>query len=127
MSSNLIIVESPAKAKTIKKFLGAKYTVRASMGHVRDLPKKKLSVDTEHNYKPDYEVSPDKKKIVRELNSLVKPTTTVWLATDEDREGESIAWHLAVALKLKKGHTRRIAFHEITKGAVTKALENPRE
>ncbi|MBI5411681.1 type I DNA topoisomerase [Candidatus Peregrinibacteria bacterium] len=127
MSSNLIIVESPAKAKTLKKFLGTKYTIRASMGHIRDLPKKTLGVDVDRHYKPEYEISPDKKKVVRELTSLLKLDTTVWLATDEDREGESIAWHLAIALKLKKGHTKRIAFHEITKNAVLKALENPRE
>lgn len=127
MSSNLIIVESPAKAKTLKKFLGAKYTIKASMGHVRDLPKQHLCIDVEDGYKPTYAVSPDKKKVVKELQGLVKPTSTIWLATDEDREGESIAWHLAIVLKLKKGQVRRIAFHEITKDAVLRALENPRE
>ncbi len=125
---NLIIVESPAKAKTLKKFLGAKYTVKASMGHIRDLPKKTLSIDVEHDFKPEYEISPDKIKIVAELRKAVKKghDTMVWLAPDEDREGESIAWHLVHALGLKKGEFKRIAFHEITKTAVLKALENPR-
>lgn len=126
--NHIIIVESPAKAKTIKKFLGAKYNVKASMGHIRDLPKKILAIDTENNFKPDYEISPDKVKIVKELKTLVNkyPDTMVWLAPDEDREGESIAWHLVHALGLKKGSFKRIAFHEITKPAITKALENPR-
>ncbi len=126
--NHVIIVESPAKAKTLKKFLGAKYTIKASMGHIRDLPKKKLSIDVEHDFKPDYEISPDKTKVVKELKTAIKksPETTVWLASDEDREGESIAWHLIYALGLKKGQYRRIAFHEITKPAILKALENPR-
>ncbi len=126
--NHLIIVESPAKAKTLKKFLGAKYTVKASMGHIRDLPKKTIAIDTEHDFKPEYEISPDKTKIVKELKAAVRklPDTIVWLAPDEDREGESIAWHLVYALGLKKGQYRRIAFHEITKPAVLKALENPR-
>lgn len=126
--NHLIIVESPAKAKTLKKFLGAKYAVKASMGHIRDLPKKTLAIDIEHDYTPEYEISPDKKKVVKELKDAVKkaPDTIVWLAPDEDREGESIAWHLVYALGLKKGQFRRIAFHEITKPAVLKALENPR-
>ncbi len=126
--NHLIIVESPAKAKTLKKFLGAKYAVKASMGHIRDLPKKTLAIDVEHDFKPEYEVSPDKKKIVKELKDAAHklPDTIVWLAPDEDREGESIAWHLVYALGLKKGQYRRIAFHEITKPAVLKALENPR-
>ena len=125
--NHLIIVESPAKAKTLKKFLGAKYTVKASMGHIRDLPKKNLSIDVEDDFKPDYEITPDKKKIVTELKKEAKkPDTMVWLASDEDREGESIAWHLVYALGLKKGEFKRIAFHEITKPAVLKALENPR-
>ena len=126
--NHLIIVESPAKAKTLKKFLGAKYAVKASMGHIRDLPKKTLAIDIEHDYTPEYEISPDKKKVVKELKDAVKkaPDTMVWLAPDEDREGESIAWHLVYALGLKKGQFKRIAFHEITKPAVLKALENPR-
>ncbi|MBN1258872.1 type I DNA topoisomerase [Candidatus Peregrinibacteria bacterium] len=126
---HVIIVESPAKAKTLKKFLGAKYNVKASMGHIRDLPKKTIGIDVKNDFKPQYEISPDKKKIVKELSALVHkiPNTTVWLATDEDREGESIAWHLVHALGLEKSHTKRIAFHEITKNAVLKALENPRD
>lgn len=126
--NHLIIVESPAKAKTLKKFLGAKYAVKASMGHIRDLPKKTMAIDVEHDFTPEYEISPDKKKIVKELKDAAHkiPDTMVWLASDEDREGESIAWHLVYALGLKKGQFRRIAFHEITKPAVLKALENPR-
>lgn len=125
--NHLIIVESPAKAKTLKKFLGAKYTVKASMGHIRDLPKKTLAIDVDHEFEPSYEISPDKKKVVAELKKEAKkPDTMVWLAPDEDREGESIAWHLVYALGLKKGEFKRIAFHEITKPAVLKALENPR-
>jgi len=126
--NHLIIVESPAKAKTLKKFLGAKYAVKASMGHIRDLPKKTIAIDVEHDFTPEYEISPDKLKIVKDLKDEIKkgPETTVWLAPDEDREGESIAWHLVYALGLKKGQFKRIAFHEITKPAVLKALENPR-
>lgn len=126
--NHIIIVESPAKARTLKKFLGAKYNVKASMGHIRDLPKKELGIDTDHDFKPKYEISPDKKKIVKELKELVHKyeDTMVWLASDEDREGESIAWHLVIALGLKKSHYKRIAFHEITKPAVLAALENPR-
>jgi DNA topoisomerase-1 len=126
--NHLIIVESPAKAKTLKKFLGAKYNVKASMGHIRDLPKKTLAIDVENEFEPQYEISPDKKKIVKELKDTIKkvPETMVWLAPDEDREGESIAWHLVYALGLKKGQFKRIAFHEITKNAVVHALENPR-
>lgn len=127
--NHIIIVESPAKARTLKKFLGAKYNVKASMGHIRDLPKKELSIDIKNDFKPSYEISPDKKKIVKELKELVHKykDTMVWLAADEDREGESIAWHLIYALGLKKSHYKRIAFHEITKTAVLAALENPRE
>ena len=126
--NHLIIVESPAKAKTLKKFLGAKYAVKASMGHIRDLPKKTIAIDVEHDFTPEYEIPADKQKIVKELKDAVKkaPDTMVWLAPDEDREGESIAWHLVYALGLEKGHFKRIAFHEITKPAVLKALENPR-
>ncbi len=130
--NHIIIVESPAKARTLKKFLGAKYNIRASMGHVADLPKKELGIDVDHDFTPQYEVTPDKRKIVKELKDLIKKQeshgeTTVWLASDEDREGESIAWHLFDVLKLKKAHTKRIAFHEITKPAILKALENPRD
>jgi len=126
--NHLIIVESPAKAKTLKKFLGAKYAVKASMGHIRDLPKKTLAIDVAHDFTPEYEISPVKKKVVKDLKDAVgkAPDTIVWLAPDEDREGESIAWHLVYALGLKKGQFKRIAFHEITKPAVLKALENPR-
>lgn len=126
--NHIIIVESPAKARTLKKFLGAKYNVQASMGHIRDLPKKDLSIDIENNFEPKYEISPDKKKIVKDLKTLAHKyeDTMVWLASDEDREGESIAWHLVHALDLKKGHFKRIAFHEITKTAILNALENPR-
>ncbi len=126
--NHLIIVESPAKAKTLKKFLGAKYAIKASMGHIRDLPKKTLAIDIDNDFEPQYEISPDKKKIVKELKDAVHkvPDTMVWLAPDEDREGESIAWHLVHALGLERGHFKRIAFHEITKPAVLNALENPR-
>ncbi len=126
--NHVIIVESPAKARTLKKFLGAKYNIKASMGHIRDLPKKELGIDVKKDFEPKYEISPDKKKIVKELKDLVHkyPDTMVWLAADEDREGESIAWHLVHALDLKKDHYKRIAFHEITKPAILSALENPR-
>jgi DNA topoisomerase-1 len=126
MSKNLVIVESPAKAKTIQNFLGKDFTVKSSMGHVMDLNKKKLSVDIEHDFEPEYEISPDKKKIVSELKKLAKEADTVWLASDEDREGEAIAWHLYNALGLDDAKTRRIVFHEITKNAIKNAIENPR-
>ncbi|MBP1664596.1 MAG: topoisomerase [Bacteroidetes bacterium] len=127
MSNNLVIVESPAKAKTIEKFLGKDFEVMSSMGHIRDLGEKGLGIDFENNYAPQYEVSADKKKIVAELKKEAKKATTVWLASDEDREGEAIAWHLADELKLKKENTRRIVFHEITKDAILHAIEHPRE
>ena len=127
MSKNLVIVESPAKAKTIGKFLGNEFEVMSSMGHIRDLSEKGLGIDFENNYAPQYEVSADKKKIVSELKKAAKSSETVWLASDEDREGEAIAWHLAEELKLKKENTRRIVFHEITKDAILHAIENPRE
>lgn len=127
MSKNLVIVESPAKAKTIGKFLGNEFEVMSSMGHIRDLSEKGLGIDFENNYAPQYEVSADKKKIVSELKKAAKSSETVWLASDEDREGEAIAWHLAEELKLKKENTRRIVFHEITKDAILHAVENPRE
>ncbi len=126
MEENLVIVESPAKAKTIEKFLGKNYTVTSSFGHIRDLAKKNLGIDIEKNYEPDYIVSEDKKKVVTELKKLAKKAGTVWLASDEDREGEAIAWHLAEVLNLKPETTKRIVFHEITKGAILKAIENPR-
>lgn len=125
MSKNLVIVESPAKAKTIEKYLGKDYTVKSSFGHVRDLPKKGLSIDKANAFTPTYEISPDKKKVINELKKLSKGAE-VWLATDEDREGEAIAWHLAVALGLDTKKTKRIVFHEITKPAILNAIENPR-
>lgn len=126
MSKNLVIVESPAKAKTIAKFLGKDFVVKSSFGHVRDLPKKGMSVDIAHNFKPQYEVSPDKTKTVRELKAAAKKAETVWLASDEDREGEAIAWHLSEVLALKPTHTKRIVFHEITKPAIEEAVKKPR-
>lgn len=125
MSKNLVIVESPAKAKTIQKYLGKDFDVKSSFGHIRDLPKKGMGIDLE-TFTPDYEVSADKKKLVAELKAAVKKADIVWLASDEDREGEAIAWHLAQELKLKEENTRRIVFHEITKNAILKAIENPR-
>lgn len=126
MSKNLVIVESPAKAKTIQKYLGKDFQVKSSFGHIRDLPKKGMGIDLE-TFTPDYEVSEDKKKIVSELKNAVKNAETVWLASDEDREGEAIAWHLAQELKLKDENSKRIVFHEITKNAILKAIENPRK
>lgn len=126
MGENLVIVESPAKAKTIEKFLGSGFTVKSSFGHIRDLSKKNLGIDIENGFEPDYLISEDKKKIVSELKSLAKKADTVWLASDEDREGEAIAWHLQEALGLKKEKTKRIAFHEITQDAILNAIENPR-
>ncbi|VBB47362.1 DNA topoisomerase 1 [uncultured Paludibacter sp.] len=128
MSNNLVIVESPAKAKTIEKFLGKDFEVMSSMGHIRDLSDKKgMGIDFENNYAPQYEVSSDKKKIVSELKKASKEAQVVWLASDEDREGEAIAWHLFEELKLKKENTRRIVFHEITKDAILNAIESPRD
>jgi DNA topoisomerase-1 len=127
MAKNLVIVESPAKAKTIEKFLGKDFTVKSSFGHIRDLPGKDISVDIDNNFEPNYVIPTDKKKIVSELKKLAKSAEMVWLASDEDREGEAIAWHLLEALKLKEEKTKRIVFHEITKSAITKAVENPRK
>lgn len=127
MSKNLVIVESPAKAKTIAKYLGKDFIVKSSFGHVRDLPKKGMSVDIEHGFKPLYEVSPEKTKTVRELKAAAKGAELVWLASDEDREGEAIAWHLSEVLDLKADKTRRIVFHEITKPAIEEAVKNPRK
>ena len=126
MPKNLVIVESPAKAKTIQKYLGKDFEVKSSFGHIRDLPKKGMGIDLS-TFTPDYEVSADKKKIVAELKDSVKKAEMVWLASDEDREGEAIAWHLAQELKLKDDNTKRIVFHEITKNAILKAIENPRK
>jgi len=125
-TNNLVIVESPAKAKTIENYLGSSFHVLSSYGHVRDLPKKGLSIDIENNFTPSYEVSPDKKEIVATLKKEVKKADIVWLATDEDREGEAISWHLYETLELKDKETRRITFNEITKNAILKAIENPR-
>ena len=127
MAKNLVIVESPAKAKTIEKFLGSDYQVESSYGHIADLPSKEIGVDVENGFKPKYEVSPDKKALVTKLRGLAKKADMVWLASDEDREGEAISWHLAEELKLDKSKTKRIVFHEITKTAILKAIENPRE
>ncbi len=127
MAKNLVIVESPAKAKTIEGFLGKDYVVKSSFGHVMDLNKTKISVDTEKDFEPNYEISPDKKKVVAELKKLAKAAEMVWLASDEDREGEAISWHLFNALNLKEEKTKRIVFHEITKNAITSAIESPRD
>ena len=127
MIENLVIVESPAKAKTIERFLGENYVVKSIFGHIRDLEKKDLGIDIEHNFQPKYEISPDKKAIVKELKQLAKEAKTVWLASDEDREGEAIAWHLFEVLGLKKENTKRIVFHEITKDAILHAINNPRD
>lgn len=126
MSKNLVIVESPAKAKTIEGFLGNDFTVRSSFGHVRDLAKKGMAVDVEHNFEPSYEVSADKQKVISELKKLSKGAEMVWLATDEDREGEAISWHLYETLNLEEKKTKRIVFHEITKPAIQNAISHPR-
>ncbi len=126
MVKNLIIVESPAKAKTIEGFLGKDFLVKSSFGHIRDLSKKNLSIDVANGFIPSYEISPDKVKTVNELKKLSKDAEMVWLASDEDREGEAISWHLVEALKLDEAKTKRIVFHEITKSAITEAIENPR-
>lgn len=127
MSKNLVIVESPAKAKTIGKFLGPDFKVMSSYGHIRDLKKKNFSIDVDNGFEPVYEIPDDKKALVAELKKSAKEAETVWLASDEDREGEAIAWHLFEVLKLKPGNTRRIVFHEITKNAILHAIENPRD
>ena len=125
MSQNLVIVESPAKAKTIEKFLGPGYIVKSSIGHIRDMPKKDMGIDIENNFQPTYTISTDKKKVVADLKKSAKAATKIYLATDEDREGEAIAWHLQQALSLAED-TPRIVFHEITKGAITEAISKPR-
>jgi DNA topoisomerase-1 len=127
MENNLVIVESPAKAKTIKKFLGDDFVVKSSFGHIRDLSKKNLGIDIEKGFLPEYEIPADKKKVVAELKKAASQVQTVWLASDEDREGEAISWHLSEVLKLKKSETRRIVFHEITKDAIQNAIKNPRD
>jgi DNA topoisomerase-1 len=126
MPQHLVIVESPAKSQTIKKFLGEGYEVKASYGHVVDLPTKGMGIDIEHNFTPQYEVSPEKKRVVAELKSLAKKADKVWIATDEDREGEAIGRHVANQLGLDIAKTPRIVFHEITKTAIDKAIQNPR-
>jgi DNA topoisomerase-1 len=127
MVKNLVIVESPAKAKTIEKFLGKEFVVKSSYGHIRDLEKKGFGIDIENNFEPKYVVSTDKKAVVKELKTLAKEAEIVWLASDEDREGEAIAWHLKEALELDDSKTKRIVFHEITKNAIQEAVKNPRE
>ena len=128
MAKNLVIVESPAKAKTIEGYLGKDFLVKSSIGHIRDLPKKGgMGIDIENGFAPNYEVSEDKKHVVADLKKHVKVADTVWIATDEDREGEAIAWHLQEVLNLEKKDTKRIVFHEITKKAITNAVKNPRE
>ena len=126
MSKNLVIVESPAKAKTIEGYLGKDFTVKSSYGHVRDLVKSGMGIKLDQNFEPVYEISPDKEQVINELKRLAKKAETVWLATDEDREGEAISWHLCEALGLDEKTTKRIVFHEITKKAIVKAIENPR-
>ena len=127
MQKNLVIVESPAKAKTIEKFLGKDYKVMSSYGHIRDLKTKDFSIDLEHNYAPEYVIPSDKKKLVTELKNEAKKAEQVWLASDEDREGEAISWHLYEVLGLKPENTKRIVFHEITKNAILHAIETPRD
>ena len=126
MSKNLLIVESPAKAKTIEKILGPDFIVKSSFGHVRDLEKGGLGIDVKNKFKPNYVVTPDKQRVVKELKELAKKAEEVWLATDEDREGEAISWHLCKVLGLDEHITKRIVFREITKPAILKAVQNPR-
>ncbi len=126
MSENLLIVESPAKAKTIEKYLGKDFKVQSCFGHIRDLPKGKIAVDIDKNFEPEYTVPKDKAKIVSALKAAAKKAKEVWLATDEDREGEAISWHLCHVLGLNIEETKRITFHEITKSALLEAIENPR-
>ena len=127
MGKNLVIVESPAKAGTIQKFLGEDYVVKSSFGHIRDLNESELSIDVENGFRPEYVIPADKKKVVTDLKKAAKAVDTVWLASDEDREGEAISWHLFETLDLKKENTKRIVFHEITKTAILNAIENPRD
>ena len=127
MPKNLVIVESPAKAKTIEKFLGKDFQVESSFGHIVDLPSKELGVDVDNDFKPSYTVSSDKKAVVKKLKELADKAETIWLASDEDREGEAISWHLAEELKLDKSKTKRIVFNSITKSAIQRAIESPRD
>jgi DNA topoisomerase-1 len=127
MATKLAIVESPTKAKTIGKFLGNDWAVESSFGHIRDLPKSQLGIDVENNYEPTYVIPVKSRKVVNGLKKKITKTTEVYLATDEDREGEAIAWHLIQALKLKPEQTKRVAFHEITKPAVAEAIAHPRQ
>src|ERR671921_680093 len=126
MSKNLLIVESPAKAKTIEKILGKDFEVKSCFGHIRDLEKEEMGIDIKNGYTPRYIVPDEKTKVVQELKSIAKKSDEVWLATDEDREGEAISWHLCEVLGLDPKTTKRIVFHEITKGAIKKAVDNPR-
>src|SRR6476620_8954739 len=126
MGKNLLIVESTAKAKTIEKILGEDFEVKSCYGHIRDLEKDDMGIDIKNNYKPRYKVPEDKEKVVKELKSIAKKSGEVWLATDEDREGEAISWHLCEVLGLDPKTTKRIVFHEITKPAIEKAVKNPR-
>src|SRR5205823_14659555 len=126
MAKNLLIVESPAKAKTIEKILGEDFAVKSCYGHIRDLEKDEMGIDIKNNFKPRYIVPQEKEKVVRELKSLAKKSDEVWLATDEDREGEAISWHLCEVLGLDPKKTKRIVFHEITKPAIQQAVKNPR-
>ncbi len=126
MSKNLVIVESPAKAKTIEGYLGKDYVVKSSYGHVRDLPKNDLAINVEKGFVPVYEITADKQDVVRELKKLATKAEIVWLATDEDREGEAISWHLKEALELNDAKIKRIVFSEITKKAILNAIDRPR-
>ena len=126
MQKNLVIVESPAKAKTIEKFLGPDFVVKSSFGHIRDLPKKDLSINIEEGFVPTYEIPAEKGKLVAELSRTAAEAEAVWLASDEDREGEAIAWHLTEVLGLNVNNTKRIVFHEITKDAILNAIKTPR-
>src|SRR6478735_4879901 len=126
MAKNLLIVESPAKAKTIEKILGEDFEVKSCYGHIRDLEKEDMGIDMKNGYKPKYKISEDKEKVVKELRSLAKKSEEVWLATDEDREGEAISWHLCEVLNLDPATTKRIVFHEITKSAIEAAVKTPR-
>ena len=126
MAKNLVIVESPAKAKTIEKFLGKCFQVASSYGHIADLPSKELGINVDGDFSPKYIISDDKKPVVKKLKALAKKADVVWLASDEDREGEAIAWHLKEQLNLSEANTKRIVFHEITKKAILKAVDHPR-
>lgn len=126
MAKNLLIVESPAKAKTIEKILGSDFQVKSCFGHIRDLEKDEMGIDIQNNFTPNYKISDDKIKVVNELKSYAKKSEEVWLASDEDREGEAISWHLCEVLGLNPKTTKRIVFHEITKNAIKEAVANPR-